>query len=167
MGAVAGNGATNEEGFLLGRLMRDALSSGDLDSRAGQPARRAAAAGRPALQASVPDLEWAHAVLVWTAFVDDAPILDLRLRKGVRRHGVQLVVASSRPSSLDTPAPRSSVRFAPGGGSFAAALAATLGAGGDVDRLAGAGAEAGERASAGPGPALARARTSSSCGAGG
>ena len=33
--------------------------------------------------------------------VDDMPILDLRIRKGVRRHGVKLAVATSRPSSLD------------------------------------------------------------------
>ena len=33
--------------------------------------------------------------------VDDMPIVDLRIRKGVRRHGVKLAVATSRPSSLD------------------------------------------------------------------
>jgi hypothetical protein len=33
--------------------------------------------------------------------VDDAPILDLRIRKGVRRNGVRLAVASARPGALD------------------------------------------------------------------
>ena len=69
----------------------------------------------PALQATVPDLEFAHTVLVLgTEPVDDAPILDLRIRKGVRRRGVRLVVASARPSALD---PNASLvrRYAPGG----------------------------------------------------
>ena len=45
----------------------------------------------PALQAKVSDLEFAHAVLVLDCEpIDDAPILDLRLRKGVRRHGMKL-----------------------------------------------------------------------------
>ena len=58
--------------------------------------------------------------------VDDAPILDLRIRKGVRRNRVQLAVATSRPSSLD-PNAAVSVRYAPGrGAQFAAALGAAL-----------------------------------------
>src|SRR5687767_1020585 len=66
VGAIAGNGATNEEGYLLGRLMREALASGDLDSRVASdvPAELHRVLAAPALQASVPDLEWAHAVLV-------------------------------------------------------------------------------------------------------
>jgi NADH-quinone oxidoreductase subunit G len=43
------------------------------------------------LQAKVSDLEFAHGVLVLDCDpVIDAPILDLRLRKGVRRHGMKL-----------------------------------------------------------------------------
>src|SRR5438445_13684712 len=61
VGALVGGQATNEEGFLLGRLVREGLSSGDLDCRAdGAPAvgvTRALAA--PSLQAAVPDLEFA------------------------------------------------------------------------------------------------------------
>ncbi|HYB23645.1 MAG TPA: molybdopterin-dependent oxidoreductase, partial [Solirubrobacteraceae bacterium] len=49
-----------------------------------------------------------------------------RLRKGVRRHGLKLMVASPHPSLLDANASLS-VRFAPGGGAaFAAALSAAL-----------------------------------------
>src|ERR1700750_201218 len=33
VGAIAGGETTNEEGFLLQRIVRDALESGDLDSR--------------------------------------------------------------------------------------------------------------------------------------
>jgi NADH-quinone oxidoreductase subunit G len=117
VGALVGGQATNEEGFLLGRLMREALSSADLDCRAdGAPdvdVTRALAA--PALQASVPDLEFAHTVLVLGCEpLDDAPILDLWIRKGVRRRGVKLAVATPRPSALD-PNAQLVVRYPPGG----------------------------------------------------
>jgi NADH-quinone oxidoreductase subunit G len=117
VGALAGGQATNEEGFLLQRLVREVLGSTDIDSRgaAGIPTALMRSLSTPALQASVPDLEFAHTVLlVGTEPVDDAPILDLRLRKGVRRHGVKLAIASARPSSLDRNA-AVSVRHPPGG----------------------------------------------------
>jgi NADH-quinone oxidoreductase subunit G len=111
--ALAGGGTTNEEGLLLGRLLREALGSPHLDSRpAGTLAlelHRALAA--PALQAHVADLEFAHAVVVLDCDpLADAAILDLRLRKGVRRHGMQLVRAdreqfldeAARAALLDT-----------------------------------------------------------------
>ncbi|HKG01624.1 MAG TPA: NADH-quinone oxidoreductase subunit NuoG [Conexibacter sp.] len=138
VGAVAGGTTTNEEGFLLQRLLREGLASSDVDSRVGGTVdlglQRALAA--PALQATVPDLEFAHTVLVLgTEPVDDAPILDLRIRKGVRRHGVQLAVATPRPSSLD-PNAKLWLRYAPGSEhAFVAALEAALGASGDVDAL--------------------------------
>jgi NADH-quinone oxidoreductase subunit G len=125
VGALVGGGATNEEGFLLGRLMREGLGSGDIDSSAAGRLPRAVDA--PALQATVPDLEFAHTVLVLGCEpLDDAPILDLRIRKGVRRHRVALAIASARPSALD---PSASViaRYAPGEeDAFVAGLAAEL-----------------------------------------
>jgi len=61
----------------------------------------------PALQATVPDLEFAHTVLVFGCDpLDEMPILDLRIRKGVRRRGVKLIVATARPSALDSNATR-------------------------------------------------------------
>ncbi len=61
--------------------------------------------------------------------LDDAPIFDLRIRKGVRRHGVRLAIATSRPSALD-PNARLSVRFAPGEeAEFLAALDVALASG--------------------------------------
>ncbi|HEY2140790.1 MAG TPA: molybdopterin-dependent oxidoreductase [Solirubrobacteraceae bacterium] len=97
-GALAGGQATGEEGLLLARLMREGLGSPHLDSRvAGAlPLELHRALGDPSLQAKVSDLEFAHAVLVLdTEPIEDAPILDLRLRKGVRRHGMKLLRASS------------------------------------------------------------------------
>ena len=143
--ALAGDATTNEEAFLLQRIMRDALDSPDVDSRTSGPLGLEAAQGlgAPALQASVPDLEFAHAVLVLDCEpVDDAPILDLRIRKGVRRQGTRLAVATPRPSSLD-PNAELVIRYAPGAGeALLAALDAAI-AGGDVDALAtAAGADA-------------------------
>jgi NADH-quinone oxidoreductase subunit G len=58
--------------------------------------------------------------------LDDAPIFDLRIRKGVRRRGVNLVVATARPSALDVNA-RQVIRYAPGGeAAFIAELSAAL-----------------------------------------
>src|SRR5918999_346228 len=116
--ALAGDGTTNEEAFLLQRLFREGLGSPHL---AGSPARELSPAlsralADPALQATVPDLEFAHAVLVLDCDpVDDAPILDLRIRKGVRRNGVRLAVAGARPSALD-PNAETVLRHAPGAG---------------------------------------------------
>ncbi len=144
-GAIAGGASTNEEGLLLSRLLREGLGSPHLDSRrAGAlPLELHRALGASALQAKVSDLEFAHAVLVLdTEPVNDAPILDLRLRKGVRRRGLKLAVASPHASLLDANAALS-VRYAPGaGGAFAVALAAALAGTADVEQLAGnAGAE--------------------------
>jgi NADH-quinone oxidoreductase subunit G len=103
VGALAGGGATNEEGMALARLMRETLGSPHLDSRvAGAlPLELHRALAEPSLQAKVPDLEFAHAVLVLDCDpIADAPILDLRLRKGARRHGTKLVRAG-REQLLD------------------------------------------------------------------
>jgi NADH-quinone oxidoreductase subunit G len=116
VGALVGGQATNEEGFLIGRLMREALRSNDVDSRVGEAVAPeiARALAAPSLQATVVDLEFAHTLLVLGCEpLDDAPIFDLRIRKGVRRHGVRLAVASARPSALD-PNAQFVVRYPPG-----------------------------------------------------
>jgi NADH-quinone oxidoreductase subunit G len=145
VGALVGGGATNEEAFLLGRLMREGLGSGDIDSGYLSCAPGAARALlHPSLQAAVPDLEFAHAVLVLGCEpLDESPILDLRIRKGVRRNGVKLAIASARPSALD---PNATVltRFPPGSeAAFVGGLAADL-AGSSSSELARLLREAGE-----------------------
>jgi NADH-quinone oxidoreductase subunit G len=129
VGALVGGQATNEEGFLLGRLLREGLDSHDIDSRAGGgPGLRVTRAlSAPELQASVPDLEFAHTVLLLGCEpIDESPILDLRIRKGVRRRGVALAIATARPSALD-PNARAVLRFPPGGeAAFLAELEAAL-----------------------------------------
>jgi len=140
-GAIAAGQSTGEEALFLSRLMREGLRSPNVDSRrSGTLAleiQRALAA--PAIQATTSDLQFAHAVLVLdTEPVNDAPILDLRLRKGVRRNGMKLAVASPYASSLDGGAAMS-VRYSPGAGAaFAAALGAALSGEGDLEGLAAA-----------------------------
>jgi NADH-quinone oxidoreductase subunit G len=97
VGAIAGGQATNEEGLLLARLMREGAGSPHVDSRAAGTLELELhlALNEPRLQARVSDLEFAHAVLVLEGDpIRDAPILDLRLRKGVRRHGMKLIRAT-------------------------------------------------------------------------
>jgi NADH-quinone oxidoreductase subunit G len=144
--ARVGGEATNEEGFLVQHLLRNALGSpyvisGIAASAAGAPSSGdgasasspeefgalARALARVDLSARVSDIDHADAILVLdTELVDEAPILDLRVRKAVRRNGARLVVASSRPSTLDGAASEV-LRFAPGTSEAAlAALAAAL-----------------------------------------
>ncbi|MGA9856611.1 MAG: NADH-quinone oxidoreductase subunit NuoG [Solirubrobacteraceae bacterium] len=132
VGTIVGGQATNEEGHLLARLSREALDSPDIDSRGSGPsgslsAPLARALAAPGLQASVPDIEFAHTVLLLGCDPrDDAPILDLRIRKGVRRNGTTLAIASARPTALEANATLS-VRYAPGDdAAFAQSLAGAL-----------------------------------------
>src|SRR5215217_2498462 len=116
--ALAGGETSNEEAFLLQSLFRDGLGSSHLSAGpdGDLPGELAAALAAPALQASVPDLEFAHAVLlIGVDPIDDAPVWDLRLRKGIRRRGVKLAVASARPGALD-PSASAILRHAPGAG---------------------------------------------------
>ncbi|MGN6372676.1 MAG: NADH-quinone oxidoreductase subunit NuoG [Solirubrobacteraceae bacterium] len=135
--AIVGGESSSEEGFLLARLLREGLGSQAIDTTAGiDPGELARLTADPALQATVPDLEHAHAVLVLgTDPKRDMPIVDLRIRKGVRRKGVQLAIATSHPSALDDKA-ELSVRYAQGAdAAFAGALATAL-YGGDFEQAA-------------------------------
>jgi NADH-quinone oxidoreductase subunit G len=128
--ALAGGGATNEEGFLLQHVLREGLGSPHVDSRtsgAVDPEQTRVLA-RPDLSARVSDIDHAGAVLVVeTELVEESPILDLRVRKAARRNGAKVVTLTSRPSSLDANAD-AHVRFSPGAAEAAlGALASELG----------------------------------------
>jgi NADH-quinone oxidoreductase subunit G len=137
--ALAGGEATNEEGYLLQFLMREVLGSPHLDSRPGGAldGEQARALARLDLSAAVSDLDWAGAILVVeTELLDEAPILDLRVRKAARRKDAQVVTATSRPGALDGIA-SAALRFAPGAAEAGlAALGAALAGGEGVDDLA-------------------------------
>jgi NADH-quinone oxidoreductase subunit G len=148
--ALVGGRSTNEEGFLVQHLLRNALGSPHVDVEGfGSPtADQARVLARPDLSARVSDIDHADAILVFeTEPVDEAPVLDLRVRKARRRNGARVVTLTSRPSALDEPgaelggAPGDpAVRFAPGAAEAALfALVAALDsprAGGDVPALA-------------------------------
>jgi NADH-quinone oxidoreductase subunit G len=139
--ARVGGQATNEEGFLVQHLLRRGLGSPHVTSGPGSATPLARALARVDLSARVSDIDHADAILVLdTELVDEAPILDLRVRKAVRRNGARLVVASSRPSTLDAAA-QTALRFSPGAAEATlAALAAALGSpragGASLDELA-------------------------------
>jgi NADH-quinone oxidoreductase subunit G len=114
--ALAGGSATNEEGYLVQRIVRGALGSSDVDSRPARSASRElrAALAAPAAAAKMADLDSAGAALLYDCDpLHEMPILDLRLRKAIRHTGLKLVVASARPTALDGGA-EEVVRFAPG-----------------------------------------------------
>jgi NADH-quinone oxidoreductase subunit G len=122
--AIAGGGASNEEGHLLQGILRRALGSPHVDCAAGPvDAGLLRELTRPELAARVPDLDYAGAILVVELDpVRDAPILDLRVRKAVRRGGAALAVASAEPTALDGRAV-ATARYAPGeAGAFLTSL---------------------------------------------
>jgi NADH-quinone oxidoreductase subunit G len=135
--AIAGGEATNEEGLLLARLLREGTGSPHLDSRASGelPLALHLALNEPRLQARVSDLEFAHAVLVLDSdLIRDAPIFDLRLRKGVRRHGMKLLSAE-REELLRSPS-ELAARLAGAGDEIVVLWAERLTVGADGERAA-------------------------------
>jgi NADH-quinone oxidoreductase subunit G len=155
--ALVGGATSNEEGYLVQRIVREALDSPHVDSRDDGPVDRERwlELARPQLAAAMSDLDRAGAILVVGADpLNSMPILDLRIRKAVRRAGARLLVASPRPSALDGGATEV-VRYAPGdAAALLAALAAALGDrsapqapgdyGEDAERLASALRDAGD-----------------------
>ncbi len=126
--AHVGGGATNEEGFLVQHLLRSGLGSPHVAAGPAADPELTRTLARTDLAARVSDIDHADAILlVDTEPLDEAPILDLRIRKAVRRNRARLLTASSRPSALDVSA-TAALRFAPGSTEAAlAALAAALG----------------------------------------
>jgi NADH-quinone oxidoreductase subunit G len=127
--AIVGD-ASNEEGFLLQRIVRDALGSPHIDSRPsrGPKAEVLRRLAEPAISARVPDIDDADAILVLgTDPLHSSPILDLRVRKAIRRNGAKLVVATERPTALDGGA-EAIARYAPGQAAhFVSELASAIG----------------------------------------
>ncbi len=131
--AIVGD-ASNEEGYLVQRILREALGSPHVDSRVSRgPGRDTLLRlAQPELSAKVRDIDAADAILlVGSDPLHSSPILDLRIRKAMRRNGAKLVVATDRPTSLDGGA-EVAVRYAPGEAThFLSELAAALRTGGE------------------------------------
>ena len=127
--AIVGD-ASNEEGFIVQRIVREGLGSPHVESRASRgPGREALVRlSQPALAAKVRDIDEADVILVLgTDPLHSSPILDLRVRKAIRRNGARLAVATERPTALDGGA-EAIARYAPGeAGHFVSELAAAVG----------------------------------------
>jgi NADH-quinone oxidoreductase subunit G len=127
--AIVGD-ASNEEGFLVGEILRAGLHSRDIDSRpAGGPdIGTILDLARLERQATVADIDEADVILVLgTDPMQASPILDLRIRKAIRSNGARLAVATERPTALDGGA-EAIARYAPGQASyFIGELAAAVG----------------------------------------
>ncbi|MFL5901380.1 MAG: NADH-quinone oxidoreductase subunit NuoG [Solirubrobacterales bacterium] len=126
--AIVGD-ASNEEGYLVQRIVREALGSPHIDSRPSRgPGREALIRlAQPEITAKVRDMDDADAILViGTDPLHSSPILDLRIRKAIRRNGAKLAVATEVPTALDGGAV-AATRYAPGGATlFLSELAACL-----------------------------------------
>jgi NADH-quinone oxidoreductase subunit G len=126
--AIVGD-ASNEEGYLVQRILREALGSPHVESRrsAGPSREMLLRLAQPGLAARTREIDDADAILVvGTDPLHEASILDLRIRKAIRRNGARLVVASERPTALDGGA-EAVARFAPGrAGDFLAELVDAL-----------------------------------------
>ncbi len=115
-GALAAGATTNEEGWLLRRMFVEGVGSKLVGAAPQQRAREVQLVlDQPANQLTIPDLEWADAIVVLGVEpIDAMPVIDLRVRKAVTRHGARLAVASARPSALDAKAEQT-IRYAPTG----------------------------------------------------
>ncbi|HWW67474.1 MAG TPA: NADH-quinone oxidoreductase subunit NuoG [Solirubrobacterales bacterium] len=126
--AIVGD-ASNEEGYLLQRILREALGSPHIDSRPSRgPSRDSLVQlSQPEISARVRDIDDADAILVvGTDPLHTSPILDLRIRKAIRRNGAKLAIATDRPTALDGGA-QAATRYAPGEATiFLSELAACL-----------------------------------------
>ncbi len=113
--AIVGD-ASNEEGYLIQRILREALESGIVESRASFGTDRSTRIEleQPNVAARVRDIDGADAILLLGADpLNQSPILDLRIRKAIRRNGAKLLVATDRPTSLDGGA-AAVARYVPG-----------------------------------------------------
>jgi NADH-quinone oxidoreductase subunit G len=126
--AIVGD-ASNEEGYLVQRIMREALGSPHIDSRPSRgPARETLVKlAQPEISAKVRDIDEADVILVvGTDPLHSSPILDLRIRKAIRRNGAKLAVATEGPTTLDGGA-AAVARYGPGqAGLFLAELASAV-----------------------------------------
>ena len=127
--AIVGGQASNEEGYLVQRIVRGALGSSHVAPASAGTLDHTLALElwHPQLSAAIGEIDRAESVLVVGCDPLHAmPILDLRLRKAIRRSGSRVVVASDRPTALDGGA-EETARYAPGeAAAFLAALAREL-----------------------------------------
>jgi NADH-quinone oxidoreductase subunit G len=143
--AIVGGDTSNEEGWLIQRLVRGALGSADVASthRPGLSRDARARLAAPELGVETAAIDDAGTILVLGCDpMNEMPILELRIRKAVRRNGARLLVAGERPTALDggpaidTSGCLEAHRYAPGGaGGFIADLRAAVGSDSGHDEI--------------------------------
>jgi len=95
--ALASVRVTNEELYLLGRVFRTLLKSPHVAAHGASPNSTAALGG-----GRIADLDTADAiVLIGADPIARQPVLDLRIKKQVRRRSVPLVILADEPTGLD------------------------------------------------------------------
>ncbi len=113
---LASGNTSSEEGYMAQRILRGALDSPHVDSRAAGSAAPTILAelSRPERSARVADIDHAYSILIVGAdLLHQMPILDLRVRKAIRRSGARVAIVSERPTTLDGGADEVA-RYAPG-----------------------------------------------------
>ena len=89
--------ATNEELYLLGRLTRSLLRSADVAVPGASPAPTSLIGG-----GSIESIESADVILLFDADpIARQHVLDLRIKKQVKRRGVPLAIVANEPTGLD------------------------------------------------------------------
>ncbi len=100
LGGLISAGATNEELYLFQKLFRGVLGSNNLDYGL-HGAYTAPEVGPDAASGTIASLESAQVILLAGADpIDQQPVLDLRLKKAVRRKGAKLVGVGSKSTDL-------------------------------------------------------------------
>jgi len=102
--AIVGGATSNEEGWLIQRMVRGPLASADVTGgdRPGLSRGARARLASPDLAVGTKEIDDAGAILVLGCDpMHEMPIIELRIRKAVRRNGAQLLVATERPTALD------------------------------------------------------------------
>ena len=95
--ALAGPRSTNEEMYLLARIFRTALRSADVAVPGGSLAPTSVLGG-----ARIIDMESADRIVLIDADPKARqPVLDLRLRKQMKRRQIPVVVLANQPTALD------------------------------------------------------------------
>jgi len=109
VGIIGGGRLSDEEAFALQRFAREVLGTNNIDYRA----TLQKFASPPRFGARLEDLDDASLILVFGAITSEqAPILDLRLRRAVARHHAKLLFVG--PYKPDFTVPCRYVEYAPG-----------------------------------------------------
>jgi NADH-quinone oxidoreductase subunit G len=104
--AIAGIGSTrttNEEAYLFQKLLREVIGTPNVDHYHGQfPGARDSITGKPwAMSNSIAEIEQAsHIVLINADPYQRQPILDLRIKKAIKK-GAKLFIVNAQPTELD------------------------------------------------------------------